>query len=145
MELKDELAAVKDEQLATKEELVTTKDQLKMLEKEVTILRDPPHLHMCGSYNGGLSNYNSSTITFSKLLYSATNTEGGGLDITSGVFTAPWGGSYTVTWSINSVTYGSHTNFIYLYKNSNKVQESLLYSHNSDPSYYVNEQGNNYY
>ena len=115
-----------------------------MLEKEVTILGDPPHLHMCGSYNGGLSNYNSSTITFSKLLYSATNTEGGGLDLMSGVFTAPWGGSYTVTWSIRSYSISRNDNIIYLYKNSNQVKESRHDSGNNN-DHAVAEQGNNYY
>ena len=164
MELKDELAAVKDElastkneQLATKDKLVatteelagvtnltmTTKEELKMLEKEVTILRDPPHLHMCGSHYDKLQNYNSKPITFSTLLYSATNTEGGGLDISSGVFTAPWGGSYTVTWSTSSDTHSGTYNDIYLYKNSNQVEESRHYSHNGNS--YVQEQGNNYY
>merc|ERR1712037_969896 len=106
----------------------------------VTILRDPPYLHMCGSHYAALSNYNSMTITFSTLLYSATNTEGGGLDISSGVFTAPVGGSYTVTWSTSSGTDSGHSNYIYLYKNSNKVEESTHFSYNSN-DLYVYEQG----
>merc|ERR1712083_839132 len=88
----DKLVATMEKLLATKEAIVTitTKDELKMLEKEVTIIRDPPHLHMCGSHYDSI--YGSNTIiTYSNLFYSSTNTEGGGLDITSGVFTAPLG------------------------------------------------------
>ena len=148
----DKLVATKEDLVATKDELacltnvtMTTKDELKMLEKEVTIIRDPPNLHMCGSNYEVLSNYNSKTIPYTKMLYSSTNTEGGGLDISSGVFTAPWGGSYTVTWSTSSWTFSGHTgNDIYLYKNSNKVEESrhFSYSNNGD---FVYDQGNNYY
>ena len=151
---KEELQAIKeatkDELAHTKKDLtnltmtMTTKDELKMLEKKVTILRDSPYLHICGSHYDKLSFYYSRTITFSKLFYSATNTEGGGLDISSGVFTAPWGGSYTVTWSTSSVSYIGHGNNIYLYKNSNMVEESKHWSYNSN-DLYVYEQGNNYY
>ena len=152
MELKEKVArtevkviASKDEQMVIKDELANTKNELKMLEKEVAIVREPPpHLHMCGSHYETLENYNFKTITFSNLLYSSTNTEGGGLDISSGVFTSPCSGSYTVTWSTNTGTYNGHYNTIYLYKNSNQVEESLHYSANSDPSYSISEQGNNY-
>merc|ERR1711874_456858 len=100
MELKDELAVTNDKLVATMEELadtkeelahtkkdlnaaltnltnvtITTKDKLKMLEKEVTILRDPPFLHMCGSNSGSLSGI-WKHITYDKLFYSSTNTEG---------------------------------------------------------------------
>merc|ERR1712083_11804 len=138
----DKLVATKEEQMATKEELtnvtMTMKDELKMLQKEVTILRDSPFLHMCGSHYDLLSG--SKTIPYSKLFYSSTNTEGGGLDITSGVFTSPWGGSYTVTWSTSSWTLSGSGNDIYLYKNSNKVEESRHYSVNYNGAY-VSEQG----
>ena len=80
MATKDELSATKDELANTTKELnaalnnptITTKDDLKMLEKEVTIILQPPHLYICGSHSEALSHYNS------KLFYSATNTEGGG-------------------------------------------------------------------
>ena len=110
-----------------------------------TIIRDPPYLHMCGSHYETLQDYNFKTINYTNLLYSSTNTEGGGLDITSGFFTAPLGGSYTVTWSTSTETSSGEYNNIYLYKNSNKVEESRHYSRNGDPSHSVYEQGNNYY
>merc|ERR1712083_995761 len=119
----DKLVATNDKLVDTKEELtnvtMTMKDELKMLQKEVTILRDSPFLHMCGSHYDLLSG--SKTIPYSKLFYSSTNTEGGGLDITSGVFTSPWGGSYTVTWSTSSWTLSGSGNDIYLYKNNIRV------------------------
>merc|ERR1712013_357292 len=71
---KDELAATKDELAITKADHAITKARTDELEREVAILRAPPYI---------------------PLLYSSTNTEGGGLDISAGVFTAPHGGSYT--------------------------------------------------
>ena len=62
----------------------------------------------------------------------------------SGVFTAPWGGSYTVTWSIRSYSISRNDNIIYLYKNSNQVKESRHDSGNNN-DHAVAEQGNNYY
>ena len=98
---KAELADIKAEQAATKAELantkkdlnnltIATKEDMMMLEKEVTIIREPPYIHTCGSHYEYLSHYHSQTLPYSTLLYSATNTEGGGLDISSGIFTAPW-------------------------------------------------------
>merc|ERR1711874_674399 len=104
----EELAATREELVTTKEEQMSTKDELKMLEKEVTIIRDSPYLHMCGSHYEELSYYQTKTVPYSKLLYSSTNTEGGGLDISSGVFTAPCAGSYTVTWSTTLHTSHDH-------------------------------------
>merc|ERR1712055_722439 len=145
---KDELAATKDELAVTKDalakavidqtefyaitkDLAITKDALMSktdeLEREVAILKAPPYSHACGSHYNGLSD-RSGTIPYTSLLYSSTNTEGGGLDITTGVFTAPWGGSYTVSWDttvyLESVEYA----FIFLQKNGNIIDESEHYS-----------------
>merc|ERR1719430_1527610 len=85
---KDELAITKDDLAMTKEALMSKTDDL---EREVAILKAPPFIHACGSRNDSLSGY-SQPIPYTSLLYASTNTEGGGLDITTGVFTAPWGG-----------------------------------------------------
>ena len=100
-----ELGATKDDLAATKDDLAATKDDLAdalakavidqaeahtitmevlmsktdELEREVAILKAPPYVHACGSHYDGL--YGSyMTIPYTSLLYSSTNTEGGGLD-----------------------------------------------------------------
>merc|ERR1711862_519410 len=74
---KDDLAITKDELAFTKNELALTKAKTGELEREVA----PPYIHSCGSHYDLLS-ASSGTIPYTSLLYSSTNTEGGGLDIT---------------------------------------------------------------
>ena len=72
-------------------------------------------------------------ITYNTLLYSATNTEGGGLDISTGVFTAPHGGSYTVYWDTSAWMNDDHTvNVIEidLQKKEEAILETAHYSSN---------------
>merc|ERR1711892_537047 len=100
--IKEELTATKEELTATKEELSATRDDLiskdHELERDVSISRNSPFIHSCGyQYSSHITHQ---TIPYSSLLYSSTNTEGGGLDIATGVFTSPLAGSYTVTWSL---------------------------------------------
>ena len=49
----------------------------------------------------------NSNITYERMLYSNTGeaAEGAGLDITTGVFTAPYSAVWTVTYSATSVQY----------------------------------------
>merc|ERR1719513_458951 len=123
-----ELANTKDELAFTKNELALTKAKTDELEREVAIVRAPPYIHCCGSHYGGLSG-SSGTIPYTSLLYSSTNTEGGGLDISTGVFTAPHGGSYTVYWDTNAYLHsGENVVSIYLQKNGKSIEESLHYS-----------------
>merc|ERR1712055_306986 len=149
---KDELAATKDELAVTKDalakavidqtefyaitkDLAITKDALMSktddLEREVAILKAPPYSHACGSHYNGLS-ASSGTIPYTSLLYSSTNTEGGGLDITTGVFTAPWGGSYTVSWDTTAALDKGGNVYIYLQKNGVTMEESLHNSYYGD-------------
>merc|ERR1712013_919314 len=124
---KDELAATKDELGITKADNAITKARTDELEREVAIVRAPPHIHSCGSHYGGLSG-NHMTIPYTSLLYSSTNTEGGGLDISKGVFTAPHGGSYTVYWDTTAKLDSVKGVNIYLQKNGEIIQESENYS-----------------
>ena len=110
------------------------------LNQKISFLKDPPFFHTCG-YQG--STYiNSKTISYSTLLYSSTNTEVGGLDIETGVFTSPHPGSYTASWSLQAHDYAGDSVDIYLYRNSERVEESRLYSDYSGPSGTVYDQGN---
>merc|ERR1719312_295166 len=123
-----ELAATKDELAATRDELAVTKEALMSktneLERKIAILRSPPFLHACGSHNE-LLGASSGSIPYTSLLYSSTNTEGGGLDISTGVFTAPCAGSYTVSWATSAKMYHGQ---IFLQKNGENIHQSLHYS-----------------
>ena len=130
--------------LATKDELTATKDALiyksDELEREVAILRAPPFIHSCGSHDDYLSG-STGTIPYTSLLYSSTNTEGGGLDITTGIFTAPHGGSYTVYWDTSAYMVCKKWVSIYLQKNGESIQESQHVSDYNGPSGAVHDQG----
>merc|ERR1712179_287434 len=133
----ENLAATKEDLAITKEALMSKTDDL---EREVAILKAPPFIHACGSHNDYVS-ASSGTIPFTSLLYSSTNTEGGGLDITTGVFTAPWGGSYTVSWDTSArLDYGEDVR-MYLQKNGVNIQESLQWSDYGGYDNTMREQG----
>ena len=98
------------------------------LEREMSILKDPPYTFVCGSHSPTIST-NQQTIPYTNLLYSSTNVDGAGLDISTGLFTSGHPGSYTATWSLSA--HGkervSHVE-IYLRKNGGKVAESEHFS-----------------
>jgi len=124
------------------DELNKLKIQNIKLEEEMKILRNPPHLHVCGGSNDKWINSNSRIIDYSTLLYSSTNTEGGGLDISTGVFTSPWPGSYTVTWSLMAKNFqGENAFLIRLRKNGKEIVESLHASELTGQSGYTYDQG----
>ena len=94
----------------------------------MTTLKASPYIHACGSHYDKLYD-NYGTIPYTSLLYSSTNTEGGGLDITTGVFTAPWGGSYTVSWDTTAYLYHYEEVAIILQKNGVNIEESIHVSY----------------
>ena len=109
----------------------------------MAILRAPPYIHSCGSNSDGLPS-SIGTIPYTSLLYSSTNTEGGGLDISSGIFTSTHPGSYTVTWGLAAYEDTWEYVKIYLQHNGTNIEESLHQSsyHGSN---YIYEQGILYY
>ena len=112
------------------------------LKREISTLRNPPYLHVCGGSKYNWIHSNSRIIDYTTLLYSSTNTEGGGLDIATGVFTSPWPGSYTVTYSLITWNYQGEGIFdIYLRKNSQIIVESLYASQFSGQNEWAYEQG----
>ena len=143
-ETEDELAATKAALnkaiICQIEDHALTKSKTEELERKVAILRAPPFIHACGSNSDYLPG-SYMTIPYTSLLYSSTNTEGGGLDITTGVFTAPHGGSYTVYWNTQASLDVGEAVGIYLQKNGENIQESHHYSRYSGPSGVVYDQG----
>merc|ERR1712142_1342020 len=79
----NDLASTKHELAETKTKLMTTENELAKkdneLESEITRMRNPPYMHACGYKSW--ATIQSATIQYDTLLYSSTNTEGGGLDI----------------------------------------------------------------
>ena len=64
-----------------------------------------------------------------KLLYSRTNIDGGGLDITSGLYTSNCPGTYLISWSLRAKNKaGGHPVIIYLRKNSSGILQTEHWS-----------------
>merc|ERR1712142_1143666 len=114
-------------------ELAETKTELSETKSEIKRMRNTPYMHACGAHIDKL-NMKSTTIPYYTLLYSSTNTEGGGLDIASGVFTSSYPGSYTVTWALHPYNdAGDHYVSIYLQHNGQNIDESHHLSYYSGP------------
>merc|ERR1711936_1554027 len=92
-----------NETIDTLEKELTAKDvTIDKLVREVSFLKDPPYTFFCAAKNGW-TYISSGTLTYSKLLYSSTSTpDSATMDISSGIFTSGWGGTYTVTWSLSA-------------------------------------------
>ena len=141
IEILDELNKLKIQNIKLEEDMKMVLAENDNLKREIATIRNPPHLHVCGG-GGNWIHSDSRIINYPTKLYSSTNTEGGGLDITTGVFTSPWPGSYTVTWSLITRNYQGGGQFdIYLRKNSHQIGESLYASEFSGQSGWAYEQG----
>jgi len=103
-------------------------------------VRDPPEVYYCG-YSGSSYTTSHGTISYSSLSYSRTNQPTGGLDISSGIFTSPYPGTYQVTWSLLAFNPPDEHLEVYLYKNGKQVPESWTYSKYTGSSGYVFDQG----
>ena len=145
-ETKDQLSKVEERLLKSLELHQSNVDTIEYLEREVSILRDPPYSFACGSHVER-NQFISETITFTKLLYSSTNVEGAVLDISTGLFNAGHPGTYSASWALTaSDDEGDHYVQLYLRKNKNIIPEtfhdSYYYgrSYGSGPSG-INDQG----
>jgi hypothetical protein len=139
----DDQIATQDDLAATKDELTATKDVLNVTRFDLAATKNPPFFHACGSHSAQLS-ISSQTIPYSSLLYSSTNTDGGDLDIDTGIFSCPYPGSWTVTWSLMaSDTHGDHEVKIYLRKNGENIDESYNRSIYTGSGGVVYEHGKN--
>ena len=124
-EMNERLAMTEAQLDMTKDDLKVYKEMTHDLQKQVLILRNPPWTFSCGSHYAGIM-ATSKEISYSKLLYSSSNVEGAGLDISSGVFSAGYPGTYTATWSLQARDdTGDGFMDIYLRKNAKTIEESL--------------------
>jgi len=153
-QMEREISITKEDLLTTKEDLFTTKEDLKTkdasikyLETEVSSLRNPPFTFACGAHYSWIkTSYppTSATIYYTKLLYSSTNVDGPhGLDISTGVFTAGYPGTYIATWSLATGEFGvgDHAVNIYLRKNGATIRESKFETVYQGSSGKVHNQG----
>ena len=132
LEMNDHLAMTEKRLTMNHNEFLLTKEayeeKIHDLEREVSFLKDPLMTFECG-YSSN-SKATSQIISYTKLLYSSTNVEGAGLDISLGVFTSGHPGTYTATWSLSAWNdAGDSRVFIYLRKNGTNIEESQHYTH----------------
>merc|ERR1712215_80034 len=85
-EILDELNKLKIQNIKQEEEIKFLLTKNNDLERDISSLRSPPHLHVCGGSYAIWIDSDPQIINYSTPLYSSTNTEGGGLDISTGVF-----------------------------------------------------------
>merc|ERR1719378_1360163 len=111
------------------------------LVKEVSFLKSPPVYHICVYQIE--THATSSNVTFYKTLYSqCNNCQNANFNLTSGVYTNGWPGTYTVTWDLTAQdSYGDRFKSIYLKKNGVKIEESRHYSQYSAYTGFVEDQG----
>merc|ERR1711935_743697 len=121
--------------------LVEDMNSIMSLEHETNIkvtTKVSPEVLYCGYQEHVFS---PSTITYSSLFYSRTNQPTGGLDLATGVFTSPFPGTYTVTYSLYAGNYPGEEVYIYLYKNEVAIVESYHFSRYGGSSGSAWEQG----
>ena len=124
-----ELMMAKKELTRTQVELWELKARDQELEREVFILKNQPFLHVCGSNYLGQYIQNQ-VIPFTNILSSSTNTQGGGLDMETGIFIAPVAGSYMVTWSLMAIDNdGDKVVALWLRKNEENIDDSFHVSY----------------
>merc|ERR1711892_1481728 len=132
----------KEDQTMKMTSLVEDMNSMKALEHETSIkvtTKVPPEVFYCGFQD---SLFSPSIITYSSMFYSRTNQPTGGLDLATGVFTSPFPGTYTVTYSLYAYNYHGEEVVLYLYKNEVRIEESQHFSeYYSGSSGFVNEQG----
>merc|ERR1711970_1157642 len=136
---------MKGDMLKTQELVNHNNAVIKKLDRDMSFLKDPPFTFFCASAGvtatGGV-NLVDKTITYNNLLYSSTNVDGADLDTSTGFFTAGWGGSYTVTWSLYAgVDAGENAILVYLRRNAEIIEESRHYSMYVGDNGYIEDQG----
>jgi len=110
-------------------------------EKSINTLLSPPEVFYCG-YRGETSQINS-ILTFDRFSFLSTNQLTGGLIPATGIFTSPYTGIYSITWSLSaSNSAGDKQVLISLRKNGVYVgEESDHQSQYTGESGFVVDQG----
>ena len=97
-------------------------------------LSNPPFYHMCIFQDHGYGN--NRVINYDRILYlSSYRCDDANIDLSSGLFTAGFPGTYTVTYSLRARIYWRSR--IYLRKNKTQINESRLESYNQRDHYEI--------
>merc|ERR1711936_621154 len=95
MKMQEEVTA-RDASISTLEmEVKAKEDSIQKLAREVSFLRNPPYTYF-SAYQSYTSRSGSHTIEYDNLIHSSTNVEGS-MDVSTGIFTSGWAGTYTVS------------------------------------------------
>jgi len=133
------LENIVNEMKEMKERLKKTEEAL--TELNTTLHKDPPYMFVCGSHSSGFD-YKKGPVTYGDTAYSSTNLETGGLNISTGVFTAGHPGIYSVSWTMVGYSRGP-TNYVHLRKNNGMVWGSSANTANQGRTMYVHlDKGN---
>ena len=136
----EKLQMAEEELKWTKEELKSSMTTIKELEREVSFLKEPPWTFFCGSQPNGIIG-SSQVLSYETLLYSSSNVDGAGLDLSSGIFTSGYAGTYTITWSLWAADKDGGNINIFLRKNREEISESRHVSYYDGSEGYVEDQG----
>jgi hypothetical protein len=90
LEMEKRLSLNEEKLVSTQEDLLLTKAELKAknkeLEREVSILQEPPFLHICGTHYN-YYDVSNQTINYGNQIYYSNNIPGAELDMETGAFT----------------------------------------------------------
>ena len=104
-------------------------------------MKNPPYYHIC-VYQNVATVVDKNVYFDSELYFDCNNCDDANFNLTSGVYTNGWPGTYTVTWDLTAQdSYGDRFKSIYLKKNGVKIEESRHYSQYSAYTGFVEEQG----
>merc|ERR1712025_700006 len=90
-----------------------------------SLSRDPPESFYCGFEVHFYHDSVPATIPYGSLVYERSNQPTGGLDISTGVFSSPYPGTYLVTWSLHAFNSHGESVSVYLRKNGAQINESV--------------------
>jgi hypothetical protein len=125
IEMEKRLITTEQKLMATEEESKVKNISIQKLEQEVSFLKEPPWTFACAAHPRDFT-ATKQIIVYESLLYSSTNIPESFLDISTGVFTSGYPGSYTATWAfLVSNLAGGASKMIYLRKNGINIDESL--------------------
>merc|ERR1711970_311525 len=122
-------------------ELEAKTRMIEELETQMQVIRVPPVAYSCG-WKGQLDHVTSTTVKYDKITYERTNdfTTEGGHDVKSGLYTVPYPGTYTVTYSLRTRDNDGDV-VLWLRKNSHNIAESHHISYNGGSSVHNYDQG----